>query len=202
VNLIGKRQIITAVALAATLVSGGVFAQTKEGPWMVRVRAVNLDSSNSDSTGLVLSINNKVMPEIDFSYFFNKNVAMELVLTVPQKHTLSSFGTEIGMLDHLPPTLLLQYHFDASGFKPYVGAGINYTRFSSVNLPATVDIDRSSVGGALQFGVDIPLSGNMYLNFDVKKVYIATDVLSIGSVKQGTFKIDPLLVGVGIGWRF
>lgn len=200
-----KKQVIAAVAMAAaTLLTGNAFAQAKEGPWMVRVRAVNLDSANDDSTGLGLSINNKTIPELDISYFINKNVAVELVLTVPQEHTLSSsvVGGSIGTLDHLPPTLLVQYHFDAAGFKPYVGAGINYTRFSSVNLTVPgADIDRNSFGAALQVGVDIPLSRNMYLNFDVKKVYIGTDV-SLNGNKIGTFKVDPVLVGVGLGWRF
>jgi outer membrane protein len=143
-----------------------------------------------------------VDPEVDVSYFFSPNVAMELVLTVPQKHTLSAGGAAIGTLRHLPPTLTAQYHFTGfSGFKPYVGAGVNYTRFSSVNLPAGVDIDRSSFGAALQAGVDIPISKGVYLNLDVKKVYIRTDV-SAGGVGIGTFKVDPVLVGVGVGWRF
>ena len=167
----------------------------------MRVRAVHLDSANKDSTGLGLAVNNKTIPEVDITYFFNKNIAAELVLTVPQKHTLSAGATNIGTLKHLPPSLLLQYHFDAPGFKPYVGAGINYTRFSSVNLPAGVDIDRNSWGGALQVGVDVPLSKNLSLNLDVKKVYIKTDVFA-GGAKAGTFKVDPVLVGVGLGWRF
>ncbi|MCY1373904.1 OmpW family protein [compost metagenome] len=86
--------------------------------------------------------------------------------------------------------------------KPYVGAGLNYTRFSSVNLlGGAADVKRNSFGPALQIGVDVPLTGNMYLNFDVKKVYIKTDVLA-GGVKAGTFKVDPVLVGMGLGWRF
>ena len=194
---------LLAVAVLCALTSGAAFAQQAESPWLVRVRAVHLDSANKDSTGLGLSVNNKTIPEVDISYFFNKNVAAELILTVPQKHDLSSsvLGGRIGSLKHLPPSLLLQYHFDAPGFKPYVGAGVNYTRFSNVNLPAGVDIDRNSWGGALQVGVDIPLSKNLYLNFDVKKVYIKTDVFA-GGVKAGTFKVDPVLVGVGLGWRF
>lgn len=197
-----KKQIIAAAVLS-TLLSGASFAQqATEGPWMVRARAVRLDSANGDSTGLGLSINNKWIPEVDVSYFFNKNMAVELVLTVPQKHTLSSNGTEIGTLKHLPPTLLAQYHFDASGFKPYVGAGINYTRFSNIDvLNGGATVDKNSWGPALQVGVDIPLSGNMYLNFDLKKVYIRTDVLA-GNVNLGTFKVDPVLAGVGLGWRF
>ena len=198
-----KKLILSSVVVAASLVAGNAFAQAKEGPWMVRVRAVNLISSNTDSTPLGLSVDNKTIPELDISYFFSKNVAVELILTVPQEHTLTSsaVGGSIGTLKHLPPTLLAQYHFPMNGYKPYVGAGVNFTRFSDVNLIPGADVDRNSYGAALQVGVDIPLSGNMYLNFDVKKVYIGTDV-SLDGAKIGTFKIDPLLVGVGIGWRF
>lgn len=197
-----QKHILSAVTLAAAaLVSNTAFAQIKDGSWMVRARAVNLQSANSDSTGLGLSVNDKTIPEVDISYFYSKNLAVELILTVPQKHDLSSKGTKIGSVTHLPPTLLLQYHFDAGSFKPYVGAGLNYTVFTESELPAGVSIDKSSIGGALQLGVDIPLSGNMYLNLDVKKAYIGTGV-SAGGAKAGDFKVDPLLVGVGVGWRF
>ncbi len=196
------KKTISAIALAAAALTGSsAFAQFNNGSLLVRVRAVNMQSANTDSTGLGLSINDKTIPEVDFSYFFNKNVAAELILTVPQQHDLSSKGTKIGTVTHLPPTLVLQYHFDGTSFKPYVGVGINYTKFTGVDLPAGVDIKRDSVGGALQLGVDIPLSGNMYFNVDVKKVYLETDVSAAGN-KLGTFKVDPLLVGVGIGWRF
>lgn len=195
------KKTLLAAALCA-MVSASAFAQSAtEGPWLVRARAVYLQSSNGDSTPLSLSINDKWLPEIDISYFFTPQIAAELVLTVPQKQTLSAGSAEIGSFKHLPPTLTLQYHFLAAGFKPYVGAGLNYTRVSAVNLPAGVDVDRNSFGPALQAGVDIPLSKNMYLNFDVKKVYIRTDVSASGA-KLGTFKIDPVLYGVGLGWRF
>ena len=198
-----KKHAIAAAALCA-LLSGAAFAQTVEGPWLVRARAVHLDSANGDSTGLGLAINNKWIPEFDISYFITPKVAVELVLTVPQKHTLSAGGTAIGSFKHLPPTLTAQYHFDPLGsgaFKPYVGAGINYTRFSAVSLPAGVDIKRSSWGPALQVGVDIPLTKQLSLNFDLKKGYSRTDV-SAGGATIGTFKADPTLLGVGLGWRF
>ena len=192
---------LLAVAVVCALTSGAGFAQQAEGPWLVRARAVHLDSANKDSTPLGLTVNNKTIPEVDVSYFFTPNVAAELILTVPQKHTLRAGGAAIGSLKHLPPTLLLQYHFNTSGIKPYVGAGLNYTRFSSVKAPAGVDIDRNSFGAALQVGVDIPLQKNLYLNFDIKKVFIKTDVTANGA-KLGSFKVDPVLVGVGLGWRF
>lgn len=197
-----KKHVLTALALAAaSLVSTQAFAQAKEGPWMIRARAVNLASANSDGTPLNLSVNDIVLPEVDFTYFFSPNLAAELILTVPQQHDLKAGGAKIGTITHLPPTLLLQYHFPMNGFKPYVGAGINYTKFTGYDLPAGVTIDSSSTGAALQVGVDVPLSAGMYFNFDVKKVYIGTNVYS-GTTNLGSFKVDPLLVGVGIGWRF
>jgi outer membrane protein len=125
-----------------------------------------------------------------------------LILTVPQQHDVKSNGTKIGTITELPPTLLVQYHFPMNGYKPYVGAGINYTKFTSSDIASgAVTPDGSSWGGALQVGVDVPLSGNMYFNFDVKKVLIKTNI-NAGGNSAGTLKVDPLLVGVGLGWRF
>jgi outer membrane protein len=196
------KKTLLAAALCVVASASALAQSSTEGPWMVRARAVYLQSSNGDTTPLSLSINDKWLPEVDFSYFFTPQIAAELVLTVPQKQTLSAGSTEIGSFKHLPPTLTLQYHFtNFTGFKPYLGAGINYTRISAVNLPAGVDVERNSYGPALQAGVDIPLAKNLYLNFDVKKVYIRTDVSAAGA-KLGTFKVDPVLYGVGLGWRF
>ena len=197
-----KKQWIVIAALAACGV-GAVQAQQAQSPWMVRARAVHLDMANKDSTGLGLTVDNKTIPEVDVSYFFTPNIAAELILTVPQKQTVSSHGTSIGTFKHLPPTLLLQYHFTGlNGYKPYVGAGINYTDISKVNLlSGGATLDGHSWGGALQAGVDIPLDKNWSINFDVKKVYIKTDVY-VGAANQGTLKLDPVLVGVGLGYRF
>jgi len=186
-----KKSLLAAATLCALTTAGTALAQQGEGPWLVRARAVSLQSANSDGTTLGLSINDKIIPEVDISYFFSKNLAAELILTVPQEHTLNSktVGRDIGTLKHLPPTLLLQYHLDMGGYKPYVGAGVNFTQFSDVKLNvAGADVKSTSTGGALQ-------------NFDVKKVYIGTEVY-LNGVKQGDFKVDPLLVGVGLGWRF
>lgn len=198
-----KKQWIVIAALAACGM-GVVQAQQAQGPWMVRARAVHLDMANKDSTPLGLTVDNKTIPEVDVSYFFTPNIAAELILTVPQKQTVNSVALsgDIGTFKHLPPTLLLQYHFTGlKGYKPYVGAGINYTDISKVSLPTGVTLDGHSWGGALQAGVDIPLDKNWSINFDVKKVYIQTDVYSAGS-SLGTLKLDPVLVGVGVGYRF
>lgn len=202
-----KKTAFVALALTGAL-AAPLASHAEEAPWLVRVRAVDLESANKDSTNLDLSINNKVIPEVDISYFFTPEIATELVLTYPQKQTIRSAGVDIGTLKHLPPTLTVQYHFTKLGaFKPYLGAGVNYTRFSSVHFDPAVQaalqpsIEKSSVGLALQAGLDFEFQKNWYLNLDVKKVQIRTDVKSAG-VKVGEFKIDPWLIGVGVGMRF
>jgi outer membrane protein len=197
-----KKQMITVALLAAAAVGPAMAQASGESPWQVRVRSVHLDSVNKDTTPLGLSINNKSFGELDFTYFLDKNLAMELVLTTPQKQTVFSQGSGIGSFKHLPPTLLLQYHFtDLEGLKPYLGAGINYTRFSGESLPAGVSLDSHSWGTAFQAGVDIPLDRNWSINLDVKKVYIRTDVYAAGS-SVGRLRVDPVLYGVGLGYRF
>lgn len=204
------RTLAAAVLTALTCLSAQAQDATapSQGAWLVRLRAVQLDPANHDSSGLDLSINSKAIPDVDISYFFTPNWATELVLTVPQKQDIRAGGSNIGSLKHLPPTLTGQYHFTGLGaFKPYLGAGVNYTRFSSVNFNPAVaaalqpSIDKSSVGLALQAGVDYAIGRNLVLNFDVKKLQIRTDVMSAGN-RIGTLKVDPWLVGVGLGWRF
>jgi len=199
-----------ALALIAAAAAAPSFAAASDdaGTYLVRARAVYLQSANKDSTGLDLSINDKVLPEVDLSYFFTQNVAAELILTYPQRQTVSSAGAAIGSLKHLPPVLSLQYHVTGlQGFRPYVGAGINFTHFSDVSFsPAVVtalhpSVKSNSVGLSLQAGVDVPVGGGWLINADVKQVQIQTDVYSSG-VKAGTFKVDPLLLSVGVGKRF
>ena len=194
-----KKNLLALAILCATT-TGAAYAQ-QDGQWLVRARAVHIDSDNGGAAGAAgVSINNKWIPEVDVSYFFTPNFAAELILTYPQKHDVRLNGGKIGSLKHLPPSLLGQYHFTGMGaFKPYVGAGINYTRFSSVNIAGgALTVKKNSWGPALQVGFDYALDKNWSLNFDVKKLYIDTNV----SGGIGKFKVDPILVGLGVGYRF
>jgi outer membrane protein len=200
------RSILAVAAFAAALVPLAAAQAQDTGTWLVRGRALYLDSANKGVDGL--SVNNKTFPEVDISYFLSPNLALELVLTYPQKHDIRLEGAgTIGSLKHLPPTLSLQYHFPQAGFRPYMGAGINYTRFSNVKFdPAVVaaldpSIEKDSFGMAVGVGVDVPFGGGWLFNVDLKKVQIRTDVKA-GSTSLGAFKVDPMLFSVGVGKRF
>ncbi|RFP09082.1 OmpW family protein [Duganella sp. BJB488] len=200
---------LAAAVLATLSLVAASSVMAEETPWLVRVRAVHLDTADkSDPVGGVgasdrLTVSNKTIPEFDVSYFFSPNLAAELVLTYPQKHDVSLDGTKIGTFKHLPPTLLLQYHFvNSTQFKPYLGAGVNYTTMSKVDLlGGKGGLEHDSFGLALQAGVDYAIDKKWSLNFDVKKVQIRSDVF-ISGAKVSRVKVDPLMVGVGVGYRF
>lgn len=117
--------------------------------------------------------------------------------------------TKIGDFRHLPPILTLQYHFTPPSqlprFKPYVGAGINYTRISNVNLQVPgvgqLDLSKNSFGPALQVGFDYRLTDRIYFNMDLKKTWISADVKMAGQTISKV-KVDPWLLGIGLGYRF
>jgi len=198
-------------ALTLALCAGfPAMAQQADGNWLVRGRAVSLDYHNGQSDGLPLGGTTKVeaanlwIPEVDISYFFTKNIATELVLTYPQSVDIKVGGTKQGTIKALPPSLLLQYHFtDFGAFKPYVGAGLNYTYFTQRSniLGGAASVDKDSFGLAAQVGFDYALDKNWSLNLDVKYVQMNTDV-KVNGAKVGKVDLDPMLYGIGVGYRF
>lgn len=187
----------------------GVNAMAQESPWLVRARAVYIDPANKSApvagTGAAdrIHVSTKTIPELDVSYFFTPHIAAELILTYPQKHDVTLDGARIGSFKHLPPTLTAQYHFlPGTAIDPYVGAGVNYTLLSKVNLlNGAGRLEHDSFGLALQAGVDFKLDKNWSINLDVKKVQIRSDVY-ISGARASEVKVDPLLIGVGVGYRF
>jgi len=191
------KKTLIAAALITTLPS---FAHAED--WMMRVRASQVAPDVSTSPSLPgLDVSKEWVPEVDFTYFVNPNIGVELILGTA-RHEVTLGGASLGKLNHLPPTLTVQYHFDATPtIKPYVGAGVNYTRFYNVDLAPGLSVDKNSFGGAVQAGVDIAITKNGYLNLDVKKIWIETDVKA-GGAKLTTLNIDPLVWGIGYGFRF
>lgn len=209
----------TILTLALPLMAAPLFltapaAAAKEaGDWIVRARAILVepDEGGPISIGGKPVIDTAVMPELDFTYFFTDNIAVELILAV-SPHDVRAKGTALGDVDLgnvtlLPPTLTLQYHpLPKEKMSPYVGVGINYTTFFDKDLPAggvATDIDYDdSFGLALQAGIDYFINDRWLINIDVKKVWINTDVSINGGAVTADVDIDPWIFGLGIGYRF
>ena len=174
---------------------------------MVRARAVELNWANGQTNGVAtnnIQAQNATIPEVDVSYFFTKNIATELVLTYPQNVNINLKGAQIGTIQALPPSLLVQYHFTELGqWKPYVGAGVNYTIFSKRNniLGGAASVDQSSTGLVAQVGFDYMFDKHWGFNADVKYVQIKTNVY-VGATNIGTLNLNPLTPAVGVAYRF
>lgn len=206
-------------ALAACLLAGGVAqAGGVDNPWEVRLRAVYLYPENtSDGIGALgvpndaIHVSNRWLPDLDIEYHFAKQWSSELVLTVPQVQevyvTQSVLGPAyLGNFRHLPPVLTVKYNFDPDAdFRPYIGAGINYTFIYDANLSVPtvgpLTLARGSFGPAGQFGFDYRVADKWFLNFDVKWVKIGSDVKYNGTPVTNV-NINPWLVGFGVGYRF
>ena len=189
-------------------------------PWMIRVRALVVAPQSSATVRVNggpeisgLKASTAVVPELDITYFFTRNIAAELVLGVTP-HNVKGTGAlaalgKIGSTWLLPPTLMLQYHFtDFGAFKPYVGAGVNYTfAFSNKEAgPMSAFKVKNAPGLALQVGFDYMLDKHWGVNVDVKKLWLrpdATATLAAGSIPvTAKVKLDPWLIGAGVTYRF
>jgi len=179
--------------------------------WQVRLRGVSVQPYEKSTVGgedSDVNISNAFIPELDFTYFFNKNFAAELILGT-SKHDVKVGNDEVslGSVRLLPPTVTLQYHFyPTKSLKPYVGAGLNYTIFYDVENGDTLGMDyKNNVGFALQGGVDYFVNDKFFLNVDIKKLYLKTDVdvdLGLPATVPAEVKINPLLIGFGVGMKF
>ncbi len=190
-------------------------------PWMVRVRAIGVlpDSSakvwvnSAYSSGSGLHVTNSVVPEVDISYFFTKNIAVEAICCITP-HTIRGTGDlaglQVGKTTVFPPTVMLQYHFtDLGAFKPYVGIGGNWTHYfdnNANNADGFTNLKlKDSFGVAAQIGVDYMINRNWGINVDVKRIMMrpeATVTLANVNAVRADVKIDPWVIGAGVTYRF
>ena len=221
-------------ALALLLMAGtSAFSQDKN-EWDIRVRAIGVIPQEHATIGVIggnANISNTVVPEADFTYFFAKNFSAELILATTRhsvnttNSNLTAIGgsaatnVDLGKVWLLPPTLTLQYHLPASKvIKPYVGAGLNYTVFYSADKGPVVNgiTYKNSFAFASQLGLDFDITRRMFINVDVKKIFLSTDVKvdasnltpagspALASVLKNIpadVTINPWIIGLGVGWR-
>ena len=212
-----KTLLLSAAAAAMAVAGLAGSAHAEQGDWLFRLRALHVmpdEGATITPIGGDVDISTSVVPEFDISYFLTNNIAAELILGVTP-HDVEAVGTALGNVDLgdvtlLPPTLTLQYHFNPEGaVRPYAGVGVNYTLFFNEDLPSgspLVGIEYDpSLGLALQAGVDYALNEKWFVNFDIKKVWINTDVTidagALGTVTADA-DINPVILGIGVGYRY
>lgn len=219
-----KQLIVVAVvvmALALPLVAGA-----QDTGWTLRLRAVDLYPNSSSSTivsadgkldsGTRVRVNDKWAPEIDVAYKWSKYWGVELSLTSArhQVDLVSGLfnGEQAGSVNIMPLTATCQYYFQTStGFKPYVGLGLNWTQISSFETSSffrangvSADMD-NSWGVTAQIGADVMIDKHWLVNFDLKYSWMGTYTYisdPSGHLPKVDTTIDPVIWGIGFGYRW
>lgn len=174
-------------------------------PWQLRPIISWMRPSNANHPDVALKrieINDRTYAEMGIARALTTHLTTELLFTYPQQHDMRLRGQKIGKFKLTPLNVVMQYGFRPNAtINPYVGVGVNYSRFSSVSLPDTMRMDHHSVGLALQVGADYRLSRQLSVNAGWRRVKIHTDI-EAGGTRFTHLKIDPDLLSVGVAYRF
>ncbi|EGR2230016.1 outer membrane protein OmpW [Vibrio parahaemolyticus] len=213
------KKTICSLAVVAALVSPSVFAH-KQGDFVLRVGAAFVVPNDSSDKILgsqeELKVDSNTQLGLTFGYMFTDNISLELLAATPFSHDISTDLLGLGDIadtKHLPPTLMVQYYFGEpqSKFRPYVGAGLNYTIFfdegfnnKAKNVGLTdLKLD-DSFGLAANVGVDYMINDQWFLNASAWYANIETEATyKFGGAKQKTdVKINPWVFMISGGYKF
>ncbi|MDY0022441.1 OmpW/AlkL family protein [Arenimonas caeni] len=203
------RLLIAPLALAALALAAPAQAQ-QAGDWTfsVGLHAVSPKSGNGSLAGGTLDadVGDDWRPTITAEYFLSDKLGIEVLAALPFEHDVRLNGAKAGSTKHLPPTVSLQYHFrNDSKVTPFIGAGVNYTRFFDEKTTGALDGTRLSLdpswGLAAHAGVDFAIGENKAIRIDARYIDIDTDV-KVNGAKVGTVNIDPTVYGAAFVWSF
>ncbi len=215
---IGSLGRVVGAVCALSSVFGAYSAHAVEkGDWLVRA-GVGHVAPNDSSTGfsgaptIEAAVDSSTNLALTIVYMVTDNVGVELVGALPFKHDINGAGSggsslgKVAETKQLPPTVLAQYYFNPRGsVRPYIGAGLNYTFFfdeKTTGALAGTDLSLdSSVGLAVEAGVDVDISKNMFVNLAAWYMNIETTATS-SAIGTADVKVDPWVAFVGLGWRF
>lgn len=199
------------IALAAVLALAATPALAQSaGSWTVGIGAHNVAPKSDNGTltatplgNLTMDVGSNVRPTITGEYFLKDNLGLEVLAALPFQHDINVAGVgKVGSTKHLPPTVSLQYHFGQGKLKPFVGVGVNYTRFFSTKAEGAIagaNLDLSdSWGLAAHLGVDFKVGEKGAIRLDYRKVDIDTRVKLNGANlgTKNTVNIDPSVYGI------
>lgn len=218
---------ILALGIAASLFTGIANAH-EAGSVHVRLGGVFVDANASSEAksqvDVKLNVSNNAQVGLTATYMFTDNIGLELLGATPFSHKVtagipSNIASEVGVgpnlgqvvkVKQLPPSLYLQYYFldKDAGSRPYIGAGLNYTRFfnakSTNSLITNVSVDKHSFAPVINAGIDIKLTDNIYLNTALWYTRIKTTAkfTALNAQHEVEIKLDPVVYFAGLTYSF
>jgi outer membrane protein len=174
-------------------------------PWSFRTRAI-ITGNSAESEPAGYKMYSAITLEAALTRRLGRLFGLELGVRTESREVDFQPGEEpaerLGSLELLPVNLLLQVRPALSGrFHPYAGAGLNLTvAWEKSGVLDSMDVSPSP-GAALQLGADLDLSPAILLNFDLRWNALSVDIEN-RSVPYASLKVDPIALGLGLGFRF
>jgi outer membrane protein len=203
--------------LGAALLTGGA-AQAADN-------VVKASVSYYDTTGSANNVGGiGIPPGADVSYsgswtaiftyerMFTPNIGLELVIGIPPttkanaEGSIAFLGDDILSAKSVSPTLLLNYHFGTpeDKWRPYVGVGINYTKFTDVKSRLGWSVQMGdSWGWAAQGGIAYAIDKNWGLYASVGYADVKSNIVATSAtVLTATADFKPFVYSFGVSYGF
>ena len=207
-------KILSLATLGALALSSTAFAQdgngdTASGKHFAVVGGISLLQPKNDPIDGIGKVDGGPAPTISASYYFNDNFAVELWGAADKfdHRVRTDGGAKVGSVEQQPPALSAQYHFGQADntFRPFVGVGYYESNFSNEDIPALdgLHVGVETAKGAIgTVGVDMNINPTWFVRADARYLH-ARPELTVGGQGSGSdLKLDPWVVGLGIGARF
>lgn len=210
------RLTILAAGTLALMTAGSAFAEGLT----VKTGAIryNTHSKTTGISGIGIpagadaQVGNASTVVFTFEKALTPNVGVELVLGVPptvkSKATgsVAFLGDDVLSAKNLAPTVFVNYHFGSPGdaLRPYVGLGLNYTKFVSIQSKLAPSVQMSeSMGMAWVGGVDYAISRQWGLYASASSLDVRSNVVGVAStVLTTSIDFRPVVYSVGASYKF
>lgn len=206
---------LVAIPCAALALAGGACAQDN-----VIKAGIAHDTTHEKSNGVRgigvppgadVDVGDATTVLLSYERVLRPHVGIELSLGVPPKLEAKGKGS-VAFLGKvletrlISPTLFVNYHFGEPGAKlrPYLGAGINYTRFTRIESSIAPKVEMSdSWGWALKAGLDVSIAPQWGVFASVTRLDVSSKVVASGATVIQT-KVDfrPIVYSAGVSYRF
>ena len=159
------------------------------------------DAETGDATTLLFTYERALTPEW----------GVELAIGIPPRIKAKATGSvaflgEVLSAKNVAPTVLVNYHFgtSSSSLRPYLGAGINYTRFVGIRSSLAPDVKMSdSVGWAVQGGLDYAITREWGLFASVSALKVKSKLVAVSStVLTTTIDFRPIVYSAGVSYKY
>lgn len=220
--------VVKLLAAAGLLAAASAASAQSAGQWTVAVGlnkiTPKVESGAISAPALPNSkgdVNANTQPVMVLAYGVTDNISVETALGTPYKHKLYGAGAiegtgQLGTVQALPPTLLVQYRFfePTSKVRPFVGIGPTYAYFMKATgsgkmtaltnpgagVPTTFKID-NKLTYSMQAGVSVDLTDRAFASLVLLKTKLSTDV-HFSSGQEQHMKLDPQAVMLTVGYKF